>query len=94
MITFKTNIQNIFSKIQTTLIAKQNDYGRSYEKSIAKYGEVALLIRLEDKFNRLNHLMLGKKEAQVKEESIEDTLRDIIGYCVLELERREGNGAE
>ena len=44
---------------------------------------MAFLLRINDKFARLK--TLTTHEAQVNEESIEDAIADIIGYCTLEL---------
>ena len=43
---------------------------------------MAFLLRMNDN-RRLK--TLTKRAAQVNDESIEDTLEDIIGYCTLEL---------
>ena len=40
---------------------------------------VALLVRIGDKWTRYRNLMTGKEPA-VQDESIEDTLRDVINY--------------
>lgn len=40
-----------------------------------------VLVRLQDKWSRL--VELSKKEAQVKEESVEDTLKDMAVYALL-----------
>jgi hypothetical protein len=42
---------------------------------------------INSQYNRLANLLKGT-EAQV-DESIEDTIRDVIGYCLLELAYRE-----
>ncbi len=44
--------------------------------------EEGLFTRLSDKFSRLGSLMGGE---EAKNESLEDTLKDIIGYSVLYL---------
>jgi hypothetical protein len=41
-----------------------------------------------DKLNRLKQLLLSEYQARVNE-SIEDTLKDLAGYAILELERRQ-----
>jgi len=78
------------------LLARKNaDYGGSYDQLRDKFGEVAFIIRLYDKFARL--MTLVKQEAQVSNESIEDTIRDMIGYSLLELryrQREAGNSAK
>lgn len=71
--------------------AKNNDYGDSFGKSFEKYGITAALVRMEDKWNRLNALTSGAKQ-MVGNESIKDTLLDLANYCimtVMELEKEE-----
>jgi hypothetical protein len=67
---------------------KNKDYGNSFAKRRKEYGNTAILIRLEDKFERLKHLMLST-ELMVKTETIEDTLTDLANYCLLELVERK-----
>ena len=72
---------------------KNLDYGDSFSKSIEKWGFIAAMVRMEDKFNRLTSL-LGKPEAErkVKDESIIDTLLDLSAYAMMtamEFEMRE-----
>lgn len=62
------------------LARKQHDYGH---KNITKFGMQGVLVRLSDKVERLINLKTHKFEA--KNESLLDTLRDIVGYCVVAL---------
>lgn len=48
----------------------------------------AILIRLNDKLNRLETLMNGA-EQHVSDESVEDTLLDLANYCIMELVERK-----
>lgn len=77
------------SQVHDVYIAKNADYGDSFARIRDKYREQfpVILIRLEDKLNRLNTLMLQESTSQVAE-SIEDTLLDLAGYCILELTER------
>lgn len=63
---------------------KNSDYGNSFGKSIEKYGKIAALTRISDKFNRLESLMSGK-EQKVDDEKLEDTLKDMASYCIMTL---------
>lgn len=45
--------------------------------------EQGFLVRLSDKFSRLANLLREGHEQQVRDESVVDTLLDIINYCVL-----------
>lgn len=77
---------NILAPIAELLKRKNTDYGNSYGESRSEFGPVAFLVRVNDKFARLK--TLTNHEAQVNDESIEDTIADIIGYCTLELRYR------
>jgi len=73
----------ILTPIAELLKRKNTDYGNSYNETRREFGPVAFLLRINDKFARLK--TLRNNEAKVNDESIEDTLADIIGYCTLEL---------
>lgn len=62
-------------------IAKNHDYGNSFEKSCDEYGITAALVRMEDKFNRLKSLR--NKDPKVVTESIKDTLIDLANYSLM-----------
>ena len=82
--------------MKDVLIKKNKDYGNSFEKTLEKYGDTALMLRLEDKMNRLERLFKSG-EQNVEDESFTDTVRDLAGYCLLWLavkERRDANDAE
>lgn len=66
--------------------AKNKDYGDSFS-SLRKEFPEAILIRLGDKYNRLKSLMKSGK-AEVKDESVEDTLLDLANYCLMEIVER------
>ena len=53
---------------------KNHDYGNSFDKGMDNIGIAYGVGRIYDKMNRL--ITLTKKEAQVKDESVDDTLRD------------------
>lgn len=55
-----------------------NDYGNSVTQTYEEYGDVAFFIRISDKINRLKSLTINNKTQEVKDESIADTIRDII----------------
>lgn len=71
----------ITSNMAKTYAAKSHDYGNSFEQSLDKFGLVASVVRLGDKMNRIESLT--KKEAQVKDESIKDTLLDMANYAIM-----------
>jgi len=64
--------------ITSTLVHKQHDYGH---ENIARFGRQGLIVRVHDKIARLKNLSLSDRRA--KNEAIEDTYMDIIGYCAI-----------
>lgn len=75
--------REILEQIHDIYVKKNADYGNSFSEQFETYGLLSALIRLDDKMRRLKQL--SRNEAQVKNESIEDTLIDLAGYCVLTL---------
>lgn len=62
---------------------KNTDYGDSFGRSVEKYGLISALTRISDKFNRLESLILKGEHAEVSDESLDDTLKDLAAYCIM-----------
>ena len=77
-------IVNIAKEIAELVEKKDKDYNSAFSKTLKEYGNVAYFLRIDDKLNRLKNLMLNNN-GPVVNESIEDTLKDIIGYTLLML---------
>lgn len=93
MSNFQKRAQEIADDIVTLLAKKNHDYGDSFSKQYQEYGMTSALIRFDDKLSRLKSLTIHGNEQQVKDESIKDTVKDIVGYGILtlmELEKGEG----
>lgn len=75
--------KNYTDKLADTLVKKNAAYGDAFGKSIKKYGYIAALVRMSDKWNRLNNLMLDSDGVDNLGESVQDTLLDLAGYCIL-----------
>lgn len=73
-------IKDIALEVAELVEKKNRDYGNSFDKTLDEYGDTAYFLRIEDKISRLKSL--SKKAAEV-DESIEDTLKDIVGYTLL-----------
>lgn len=77
-----------FESICSELIELQNrknqDYGNSFSENVSEFGMVAAIIPITNKTNRLKQLT--KQEAQVKSESIRDTLVDLACYAIMALQ--------
>jgi hypothetical protein len=64
--------------VTETLIRKQRDYGH---ENIRRFGRTGLIIRCHDKIARLENLCGSHFEPN--NESIDDTLLDIVGYSAI-----------
>ncbi len=73
----------IASQITETYEKKNTDYGNSFSESIEKYGYVAGLVRMSDKLNRAENLLLKQDTALVNDESAVDTLLDLAAYSIM-----------
>lgn len=83
----------LLQQMHDTYVKKNHDYGDSFSRSFKKYGLVASMVRMEDKWNRLDNMASGA-EQKVADETIRDTLLDLAGYCVMttmELDRQKDN---
>lgn len=76
-------INNTCSELAILLKEKNHKYGDSFAKTVDEYGKAVLLLRIQDKLNRLKQLLILKDPCNDKAESIEDTFLDIAGYAVL-----------
>lgn len=61
---------------------KNADYGDSFKKNMDEYGLLASLIPISNKFHRLQQL-IKNGEAEIKTETIEDTLVDLACYAIM-----------
>lgn len=75
--------QRLASQLGETYEKKNTDYGNSFSGSVNRYGYVAGIVRMSDKFNRAENLLLGEKQALINEESAVDTLLDLAAYSIM-----------
>lgn len=74
--------------ILADLLKKKNaDYGDSFSEAPYLLPKLtaasSAYVRLSDKFHRLRTLLNLEEKDRKTDESLEDTLRDVAGYCVL-----------
>jgi hypothetical protein len=79
--------RNICNKLNETYANKNHDYGDSFSELRKRFPN-AILVRLFDKYMRIESL-LSKKNQKVTDESIYDTLLDMANYCIMELVEME-----
>ena len=71
----------IAAECVSLLDSKQKDYG---PKNISRFGVRGLSVRLYDKVERLANLLMDREE-DPKNESLEDTFKDIANYGIIGL---------
>ena len=67
---------------------KNHDYGNSFEKGMNEIGPTYSVGRIYDKVNRLIKLSLVE-DSFVKDETVDDTLRDLACYAMMMLSYRK-----
>ena len=67
---------------------KQHDYGPD---NISQFGDLGVLIRLNDKIQRLKNLMLSGEQPQFSAETFTDTWMDVSVYGVIGLMCLDGS---
>lgn len=78
-----TKHKELCEKLNEIYTIKNHDYGDSFAETYKKLGIISAITRITDKVNRLQSLCT--KEQKVKDESIEDTLRDLANYALMTL---------
>lgn len=73
--------KELVEQIHETYLAKNMDYGDSFNKSLNKYGMIAAIIRMNDKFERIDNLRLS--DGRVTDEAVVDSLLDLANYAIM-----------
>lgn len=76
------DVRETLNQMGETFALKNQKYGNSFEISLDKYGLIAALTRISDKFNRAENLILSGDVGTV-DETATDTLLDMANYCVM-----------
>lgn len=90
------SMRRLLCKMGDLFVEKNKNYGCSVEISLNKYGLIAGLTRLSDKFNRAETLILNH-DVGTDDESLMDTLLDLATYSVMiacYLEKRDEENHE
>jgi len=73
------------SQASDLLVDKHRDYGQG---NIMAFGELGLLVRANDKLERLKNLTM--RQQNPTQESIEDSWTDLLNYAAIALMLRRG----
>lgn len=86
---------DICSELNALYQDKNEDYEDSFSKGIDDMGYMSALVRIDDKIRRFRKLISSEDKAQVADESLLDTLKDLANYSlmlVVEYESRQQEG--
>lgn len=78
----KEEFEKITKEMLELYIKKNHDYGDSFNNSLNKRGLVAAIVRMEDKFNRIDSLHSNPEISEV-DEKLDETFIDLANYCVM-----------
>ena len=79
----KDKFSEVTEELHKLYLAKNADYGDSFKITNEVIGEVAGITRCFDKVMRL--ATLSKQPAQVKGETMRDTLLDLANYAIMQI---------
>jgi hypothetical protein len=77
--------QEICNQMLQVTTKKNNDYGGHTDpfKNFRRHGAYGVLVRLDDKYARLESVVKEGRTLQVEDETIYDTLIDIANYAII-----------
>lgn len=76
--------KDLLDEMLETYEKKNADYGDSFKKTHLQFGEIAGLVRISDKVNRLISLS-EKDDNGAYFESKRDTYMDLANYCLMQV---------
>lgn len=80
---FKMSLVNTVNPIIEMLAKKNQDYGNSYKNLLKKFNLVPFVIHTQEKLDRINSILFNEKGPNF--ETLEDSLKDLLGYTLLTL---------
>ncbi len=85
--TFAQAADEVFAECRELLIRKQQDYGHG---NIMDFGELGVLVRVNDKVRRLRNLWESDRLDDPSNESVDDSWMDLLNYAAIALMLRRG----
>ena len=74
--------KELLSELHETYKDKNHKYGDSFTETVNKYGLMASLTRMHDKFSRIENIILNQAKDD-EEERLSDSLKDLANYCLM-----------
>lgn len=81
------SFDEVTKELKEMYVSKNSDYGDSFNDLLHEFGLITVVIRLQDKMNRLKTITKNDGEYLVKDEAIRDTLMDLANYSIMALMR-------
>lgn len=81
------SFDEVTKELKELYVSKNSDYGNSFNDLLYEFGLITVVIRLQDKMNRLKTIAKNDGEYSVKDETIRDTLMDLANYAIMALMR-------
>lgn len=73
--------KELVNELNVTYADKNKKYGDSFADTVKRYGQIAALTRMSDKFSRIEQFILNGYEDD--EEGLRDSLMDLANYCLM-----------
>lgn len=88
MATFEEHKRQVKELIKELLILtkrKSGAYGGDDDifRNMREFGWKGVVIRIDDKLNRLKNLIFAERKIDVGDEPLEETIIDLINYCLI-----------
>ena len=93
MLLFSEDAQENFEEIAKAYVEKNTRYNNSFGRQFQKKGLSTTVLRIEDKFSRLETLA-ENPEDDGGDETIVDTLRDLANYSIMTIMELQKQGGE
>lgn len=87
---FRKDVSRVMVEMRDLMVRKQSDYGPHAVNNAPGGALQGINVRLHDKMCRVANLLAKGGEAQVSDESILDTYRDMANYAVIAVMYMEG----
>lgn len=80
---YKKKFVEYTTYLAAVLKQKDENYGHAFDDSVDQWGDFVLGIRVQDKMNRIVHILKTSKNTENDKESLFDNFLDLAGYSIL-----------